>query len=75
MVVLPQGADQFINAERATAAGVAVTVPSADAVGAAVRSVLDDPSRAARARDVATEIAARPDADEVLAELVRRAAA
>lgn len=75
MVVLPQGADQFINAERASAAGVAVTVAAPGEVGATVRSVLDDPARTARAREVAAEIAARPRADEVLAELVRRAAA
>lgn len=75
MVVLPQGADQFINAERARAAGVAVTVAAPRQVGEAVRRVLDDGTIAARSRDVAAEIAARPGADDVLAELVRRAAA
>jgi UDP:flavonoid glycosyltransferase YjiC (YdhE family) len=75
MVVLPQGADQFINAERAGAAGVAEVVASPAEVGAAVRRSLDDPARRARAREVAAEIAARPTPDEVLSEVVRRAGA
>lgn len=75
MVILPQGADQFFNAERATAAGVGETVTTPDEVGAAVARVLEDVDIRARSRDVATEIAARPDADEVLAEIVRRVGA
>jgi UDP:flavonoid glycosyltransferase YjiC (YdhE family) len=75
MVVLPQGADQFINAARASAAGVAVTVATADEVGTAVARVLEDQAVRARSRDVAAEIQARPAADEVLAEIVRRAGA
>ena len=54
LVLVPQGADQFDNAARCVASGVAVVIGpgelSADAVRRALRQVLDDPSFAAAAR-------------------------
>ncbi|GAA4877129.1 glycosyltransferase [Actinomycetospora straminea] len=72
-VVLPQGADQFVNAEVCVAAGVAAALgPDAltpTAIGEAAGRLLADPSAATRASAVRAEIAAMPDADEVVAAL------
>lgn len=68
-VLVPQGADQFENAERGERAGAAVVVPperlDAPAVAAALRRVLSEPSLVAAARRIEAEIAAMPSADEV----------
>jgi UDP:flavonoid glycosyltransferase YjiC (YdhE family) len=60
LVLVPQGADQFDNAARCLAVGVAVIVGqdelNADTVRHALRKVLDDPSFAAAATRVAAEI-------------------
>jgi acetyl esterase/lipase len=73
MVILPQGADQPINAARAAAAGVAVIEPDPTAVGLAVTHVLTEPTFVASGREVQEEIALRPSADTVVREIVRRA--
>jgi len=73
LVIVPQGADQFLQAERVVAAdaGVAVLPDTATprAVADAVRAVLADPSFRAGAYGVAAEIASRPTPDEVAARL------
>ena len=55
-LILPQGADQFVNGATAEAAGVALTIPpaelTADGVTDAVRRLLEDPSFGAAARRV-----------------------
>ncbi len=67
MVIVPLAADQPDNADRCTAAGVAVVVPrdtiTADAVRDAIRAVMTDPSYRGRADEVAAEIAAMPGPD------------
>jgi UDP:flavonoid glycosyltransferase YjiC (YdhE family) len=64
LVVIPQGADQFINAERAVAAGAAVAIAPAEFGADALRSA------AARVRD---EVAAMPGPAQVADVLVARA--
>jgi UDP:flavonoid glycosyltransferase YjiC (YdhE family) len=67
-VLVPQGADQFDNAARCVAAGVAVVLEpdelTADAVRAALRRVLDEPSFGAAARALQAEIEAMPAPEE-----------
>ncbi|WP_090051474.1 glycosyltransferase [Lentzea fradiae] len=76
LVVLPQGADQFLQAERTTAArtGIALDPPAQtpEALVDAVRRVLDDVSYRENAAAVAKEIAAMPDAHEIAAALESR---
>ena len=76
-LLLPQGADQFFNAEILTAAGAAQALPNdaqqPGAIGAAVQALLGDaPERqtAARLRD---EIAAMPSPADVVPALVKLA--
>jgi UDP:flavonoid glycosyltransferase YjiC (YdhE family) len=74
-VVVPQGADNFINAELITRAGVGLTPPpgevAPDAIRNAVRMVLNEPSYATAARRVAAEITASPSPADV-AQILRR---
>ncbi len=74
-VVLPQGADQFLNAAAGAASGAARVVPPGQAdvatIRAAVGEVLDDPSVRAAAGRMAAEIRAMPGPDEV-AEIMER---
>jgi UDP:flavonoid glycosyltransferase YjiC (YdhE family) len=74
LVLVPQGADQFTNAEACEAAGVATVLRpqelSSAAVRQAVRSVLAQGSpQAAAASRAAAQIAAMPDAEQVAKEL------
>jgi UDP:flavonoid glycosyltransferase YjiC (YdhE family) len=74
-VLLPQGADQFANAQAVTTAGAGVTLlgdqVSGEAVTAAVAALLaEGPARAA-ARALAAEVAARPAPGDVAAEVGR----
>ena len=73
-LILPQGADQFLNAATAEHAGVALVLPppqaTPEAVGTVVRRLLDDPSLTGAARAVQAEIETMPTSDEVLAALV-----
>jgi UDP:flavonoid glycosyltransferase YjiC (YdhE family) len=79
-LVLPQGADQFINAEILAAGGVARALPNdaqqPGAIGAAVQALLgDSPERQAAGR-LREEIAAMPSPRDVvpaLVELAKRA--
>jgi UDP:flavonoid glycosyltransferase YjiC (YdhE family) len=72
-VLVPQGADNFLNADRCEAAGAGLALrPGAvtpAAVLGAVRSVLDEPSYRNAARRLADQIADMPGPDEVLAGL------
>ena len=78
MVLVPDGADQFVNAASCRAAGVARTLMPDEATPAAVRAAVlavlapDAPERAAAAR-VAGEIAAMPAAAEVARDLAAAA--
>ena len=73
LLMLPHSADQFDNATAARAAGVAETLLPQEIETAAVRSAVEalstEPSYAARARQIAAEIAAMPDTAEVAASL------
>jgi UDP:flavonoid glycosyltransferase YjiC (YdhE family) len=74
-LIIPQAADQFVNATVAEAAGAAIALlPGAvtpEAVRTAVRRLLCEPGFALAARAVRAEIEAMPGADEVLAALTR----
>lgn len=76
LVVLPQGADQFLQAERVAAAqaGIALDPPAQtpQALADAVRSVLTDVRVRENVTTIAKEIAAMPDAHEVAATLEAR---
>jgi UDP:flavonoid glycosyltransferase YjiC (YdhE family) len=73
MVLVPQGADQFVQAERACAAGAALQLlPKAatpEAVAGAVRTVLAESSFLDGAGKIADQVAAMPSPDEVAAGL------
>ncbi len=72
-LVLPQGADQHMNADACRRAGAALAMGAEDvtaaAVAAAATRLLDEPGFRTAARSVQAEIAAMPDADEVVARL------
>ncbi|MEO3773833.1 nucleotide disphospho-sugar-binding domain-containing protein [Micromonospora sp. B9E7] len=73
MVVVPQGADQFFQADRvaASGAGLALMPGQADpaAIAAALRRLLDEPTFTEAARRLSAEIAAMPSPDEVAERL------
>jgi UDP:flavonoid glycosyltransferase YjiC (YdhE family) len=73
MVLVPQGADQFVQAERACAAGAALQLPpkaaTPEAVVGAVRTVLAESSFRDGAGKIADQVAAMPSPDEVAASL------
>ncbi|MEV6421367.1 glycosyltransferase [Streptomyces sp. NPDC051662] len=73
MVVAPQGADQFIQADRVAAAGAGLGLPGGmatpEGVAKAASAVLADQGFRAAARTVADQIAAMPSPAEVAATL------
>ena len=73
LLMLPHAADQFDNAAAARRAGVAETLMPAELETAAVRSAVEalasEADYAARAREIAAEIAAMPDTAAVAATL------
>ena len=75
-LLLPQAADQFLNASAGTRAGVARNIPAGEITAERVREelggVLDDPEIAGAVRAMSDEIAAMPSAGEVADELARR---
>jgi UDP:flavonoid glycosyltransferase YjiC (YdhE family) len=75
-LLLPQAADQFLNATAAAQGGVGVVVTPEELTVASVREaalrVLGDASFAERAGRVADEIAAMPTPEEAAAALERR---
>jgi len=74
-LVLPQGAEQFLNAEAGQRAGASVTLlpdeVTATAVTTAVGRLLDDPTFAGAAKAVRAEIEQMHTPDETLAVLER----
>lgn len=72
-LIIPQGADQFLNADACTRSGAALTLApgetSARAINAAARQLLDEPQFAIAARAVRAELVAMPDATDVLKQL------
>ncbi|WP_161962448.1 glycosyltransferase [Nocardioides speluncae] len=74
-VITPQGADQFLNAERLAELDLGSVVDNdaePGAVATAVERALTDPGLRARTDAVRSEIAAMPDPAEVVAVLERR---
>ncbi|HLL61482.1 MAG TPA: nucleotide disphospho-sugar-binding domain-containing protein [Propionibacteriaceae bacterium] len=73
-LLLPQGADQFMNAELIPAVGAGrALVNDAQAPGAIaeqVTAMLGDSAEAATARRISAEMAAMPAPEEVVADLV-----
>nr|MDT0659790.1 glycosyltransferase [Micromonospora sp. DSM 115978] len=74
MVVVPQGADQSMHADRAANAGAAIQVRSeeftSETIAHAVDTVLSTPSYRNNARRIASQITAMPSPDEVVTALV-----
>lgn len=74
-LVLPQGADQFGNAEAAQRSGAALALVGADATQQAIHAhaqrLLSETSFGAAAREVAREITAMPSAQQVIEQLTR----
>lgn len=74
MVLVPQGADQFTNAERATAAGAAVTIMPdsfcAEAVAEAAAEVTGDAGFTTAAQTIRDQIDAMPDPASVAKALL-----
>jgi UDP:flavonoid glycosyltransferase YjiC (YdhE family) len=75
MLLLPQSADQFYNASRASAAGTAIALmpddAGADTIATSVARLLDEPGFAERARAVRLEMAAMPSPEEAWARIER----
>jgi len=73
LVMIPQGADQFINTARVVTAGAGLPVPPARCTSAAIRDaaalVLRKRSYAASATSIAAQIAMMPTAELVASEL------
>jgi len=76
-LIIPQAADQFLNAAVAEAAGAAIALQpgevTPDAVRASARRLLDEPSFGTAAQALRAEIQAVPGAEEVLTALTRSA--
>ncbi len=70
LLVLPQGADQFANAERVVAAGAGLALTpaelSADAVASGVGALLSEARYREAARRIQSEIAAMPEPADVV---------
>jgi UDP:flavonoid glycosyltransferase YjiC (YdhE family) len=74
-LVVPQGADQYLNADACTRSGVGITLPepaSAVEVGQALSRLLEDPSFATAAEAVARDIEEMPSAADVAQHLIDR---
>jgi UDP:flavonoid glycosyltransferase YjiC (YdhE family) len=72
-LILPQGADQFLNATTCQSAGAALALAgedlSADAVATAAKRLITEPRFQITVRDIQAEIDAMPRADDVLPAL------
>lgn len=75
MLIVPQGADQFVNAERVSAAGAGLVLApgqrSPQAIRDATRRLITEPSFARAAQKLSDEIAAMPPPSEAIAALER----
>ena len=78
LLTVPQGADQYLNAEACARRGVGRTVVTGDLtaarVGTEVRTILDDPGYRTRAQEVQAEIAAMPAPEDIVGTLHYHAA-
>jgi UDP:flavonoid glycosyltransferase YjiC (YdhE family) len=78
LVVIPQGADNFVNAERCVSAGAAQCLlpggVNADSIQRAIHAVLTERSYRTSAREIQAEIAAMPSPQEVVGQLLHLAA-
>jgi UDP:flavonoid glycosyltransferase YjiC (YdhE family) len=74
-LVIPQGADQFINADVVSSSGSGIVLKnsSADLVAASVRALLDDPAYRRAARPIRDEITSMPRPSDVVTRLVASA--
>jgi len=74
LLLLPQGANQFENAERCATAGAAIRLLPGEvsplAVRVAVRALLEEPGFRQRAGEIAAEIAARPRPAAIVPDIV-----
>lgn len=77
ILFVPQGADQFTNADRVVAAGAALSVLpgelTTDAVRSAIGRLLDEPDFALRAGEISDEIASMPTPQTAISPLERLA--
>ncbi|WP_328603780.1 glycosyltransferase [Amycolatopsis sp. NBC_00345] len=73
LVLWPQGADQPINAARAAAAGVAITIERADEITSAVRRILEEDTFRDRAKAAAAENDARLSPADTVKEITEGA--
>ncbi len=77
-VLLPQGADQYINAARCEAAGLGrrlmPVASTAEAVRSALRAVLDDATYGDNARRVQTDMATAMSSEEAVALITGKSA-
>lgn len=77
VLVVPQGADHFYNAERIAAAGAGASLPPADltpaAVRSAVRELLDNPMHREAAQRVRAEFDAMPEPADIRPRLLELA--
>jgi UDP:flavonoid glycosyltransferase YjiC (YdhE family) len=72
-VCVPQGADQFLNADAAVCGGIGSSVAADPAeVRRALKQALTDSRPRFAARRVQSELAAMPSAEEVAAMLLER---
>jgi UDP:flavonoid glycosyltransferase YjiC (YdhE family) len=78
LLTVPQGADQYVNAEACSRRGVGRTVVTGDLtaarVGTEVRTLLGDPGYRTRAQEVQAEIAAMPAPEDIVRTLHYHAA-
>jgi len=74
LLLLPQFADQFYNADLATSAGVALALRPRDASIEAIRQALEQllgqPSFTERAKTVRAELATMPSAEDILNRII-----
>jgi UDP:flavonoid glycosyltransferase YjiC (YdhE family) len=71
---VPQGADQYLNAEAGTRAGVALSVPAPATAGdirTALARLLAEPAFTAAARRLAQDVAAMPTSEQAAERLAR----
>jgi UDP:flavonoid glycosyltransferase YjiC (YdhE family) len=75
-LLLPQGGDQFMNADACLQSGAGLVLAPGDvrpdAIAAAVERLLAEPSFTVAARGVRSQIAGMPDARSVLAALLEK---
>jgi UDP:flavonoid glycosyltransferase YjiC (YdhE family) len=70
-LLLPQGADQFANADAVAAAGAGLRLPDAEHIADGARRLLGDASFRDAARDMAREIAGMPAPEDVARSIGR----